>query len=664
MAVREPTGQSPLIHTPHPWERVALGAIIVGLFTAAGSVRLREFWGDGATYVSMAWSLAEDADLRYEVKDLLRVRREFPSGPEGIFLKRASGGLAWDPAEGFPWMRLRRVPADAPRVYFAKPYAYPVAAAPLVAVFGIRGLLFTNALFFSMALLLGYAELRRHGAYALPLVIVLFLGTVAPLYLFWPTPEVFNLGVVTAGLVTWRRGRPLLSAVLLGLATYSKPYNLWLAIPLGLAPLLGWWDAEKGTGQPSRFWRRLLESLRRGAVLAGTTLALFGLNAAITGEWNYQGGAERKTFYGAFPGERRADGTEVTFGNSGIWMTVKKLGPKVEGMDATRTEQGAEPPRSAAELRMSFLYNLVYFWIGRFGGAGPYFPAGFLALLAFVLIGPRGRTGWLALFSLVVSAIFYITMIPDNWYGGSGTVGNRYFLNLLPLTLLLVPRGRELAITLGGLALTALFGGSVLLSPIHHSLYPGHHALRQPFQLLPAELTMLNDLSIFSERWRWKRPIGDTEGDAHRRWPADPKAYYLYFPDDGTFGREEALGGTGFWLRGGAHAEVFLRALEPVRRMTFQVTGGPLGDRIRLRVGSREERLEIAPDATREAVLEAGRPFVYKDSFVYVLRLSSTRGGPTRDPSGRERNVGGFVRIALDVAPRRPVKPQSDQGGR
>ena len=49
-----------------------------GLAVAVWRVRLPQFWGDGATYHAMAWSLAEDGDLRYEARDLLRVRREMP----------------------------------------------------------------------------------------------------------------------------------------------------------------------------------------------------------------------------------------------------------------------------------------------------------------------------------------------------------------------------------------------------------------------------------------------------------------------------------------------------------------------------------------------------------------------------------------------------------
>src|SRR5438477_9710435 len=93
-----------------------LAAIVAVLLGAVCLVRLPGFWGDGATYYTMAWSLAEDGDLRYEARDVARVRREHPEGPQGLFLKRASGGLRRDAA--FPWVR--RVAADEPWVYFAK----------------------------------------------------------------------------------------------------------------------------------------------------------------------------------------------------------------------------------------------------------------------------------------------------------------------------------------------------------------------------------------------------------------------------------------------------------------------------------------------------------------------------------------------------------------
>jgi hypothetical protein len=470
-------------------------------------------------------------------------------------------------------------------------------------------------------------------------VLVLFLATVTPLYLLWPAPEVFNVGVIVAGLALWRRGRPLTAAVLLGIAVYSKPYNLWLAIPLGVAPLLGWSEREDRPA-PEGFARRLLESTRRGLVLALTTVGMFALNAAVTGEVNYQGG-ERKTFYGDFPFERKGT-RDVTFGNSGIWMSTNQAGPSVEGQADAASGLGAEPPRSGRELRASFLRSLWTFWIGRFGGAAPYFLPFCVALVAFLWPSTRDRFGWLAVAALGVSYLFYLKMIPDNWYGGSGTIGNRYFLNLLPLALFLVPRGREAWVVAGGLA-GLVFTGPLLAAPLTHSLKPGHHALAATFRALPAELEMLNDLAVFAERWRWKKPYGDTEGDPHKHWPADPKSYYLYFPDDGTYGRESLGDQQGFWLRGGASAEVFLRALEPVRSMRVQVTGGPAGDAVSVR----GQDVTVGPAETGEVTLVPGAPFVYKDSFVYVIRLRSRRAAP--EPGGTGRTLGSFVRIDLDV---------------
>jgi hypothetical protein len=181
-----------------------------------------------------------------------------------------------------------------------------------------------------------------------------------------------------------------------------------------------------------------------------------------------------------------------------------------------------------------------------------------------------------------------------------------------------------------------------------NSLDPGDHATRQPFGFFPAELTMLNDLSVFGEPWRKKVPVGDPWGKPGR--PGDPSAYFLYFPDNGTFGREEREGQAGFWLKGGSSAEVFLRAVEPVRRMTFFATGGPAGDDVTLHVGGRSVPVSLRPSETRNVVFEPALGFPYKDMFVYVLRLSSTRGAA--DPERPDRVLGTFVSVSLEVEKR------------
>ena len=635
------------------WARVALllgaaalavPALVVDLPRLTGG----RFWGDGATFYGMALSLAEDGDVRYEARDVLRIRREYAFGPQGLFLKRASGGLAIDRARGFPW--LRRVAPDEPRLYYAKAWVYPLVAWPLVALFRTNGLLLTNVAFMGLTLWLGYGELRRRltPLRALVLTLVLFLGTVTPLYLVWLTPEIFTLGIVTAGLVAWSRGRPALSAVLLGIATYAKPTNLLLALPLGLEPLLAALRSAEGSSRMQAFARGLAESVRRGAVLAAVTAALFGLNAALTGEMNYQGG-ERKTFDRKYPLEDHG----LAFDNTGFWMTTEHLGPLVEGEDEALQTERTDPVRAAAELRGSFIHNLAYFWVGRFGGALAYFFPVVMAIILFLALGPRDPRGWLALAALLASYVFYIWLIPANWYGGGGAVGNRYFINLVPLALFFAPSRREWVVAGGGLLAAGVFLFPALVSPVQHSLNPGRHATYAPFLRLPLELTELNDLSIFTEPWRKKRPFGDTEGNRREGRAADPNAYYLYFPDDGTWGKEVAFGGEGFWLRGGQRAEVILRALEPVRRMTVRVTGGPAGDEVSLRVGSRSEKWVLRPGETQERVIEPAPGFDYYGTALYVLNFRSTRGQTSPEASvGEPRKLGTFVQLSLEAEPR------------
>jgi hypothetical protein len=408
-----------------------------------------------------------------------------------------------------------------------------------------------------------------------------------------------------------------------------------MAVPLGLDPLL----PRPGQGVVSRGVAGIAEALRRGAVLALTALAFYGLTALPTGEKNYQGG-ERKTFYGRYPFDEQG----TTFDSAGVWMTTDHVGPLVEGRDEDKLSAKTGPLRDPAEVSESFAWNLLYFWIGRFGGVVGYFGPAVVALFAFLLLGPRSRAGWMALAAFVLSWLAYLWIIPDNWYGGGGTVGNRYFLNLLPAFLLLVPKGRERLVAAAGVPIGLVFVAPILASPVHHSLHPGDHATRAPYTLLPAELTMLNDLSAFVEPWRKKRPfgfVGDPGGPRH----ADPDAYALYFMDDGTWGKETFAGREGFWLRGGERAEVVLRAFDiaPVEKVVARLVGGPMGDVVDFRLGLQSARAAVGPGEVKELVLDSGRGVRYYDTFLQVLRFRSRRGAPLL----QGRSVGAFVEIRL-----------------
>ena len=83
----------------------AVGLVLTGFSLSIDYPRAAgAFWSDGATYYTMAHSLAFDGDLRFAREDVERVFREFRNGPSGIFLKKGRE-LDLDPDDGSPLSR-------------------------------------------------------------------------------------------------------------------------------------------------------------------------------------------------------------------------------------------------------------------------------------------------------------------------------------------------------------------------------------------------------------------------------------------------------------------------------------------------------------------------------------------------------------------------------
>ena len=144
---------------------------------------------------------------------------------------------------------------DAGRLYFGKSFIYPLIAAPFVLAFGTNGFLVLHALLLSLVILSGYLFLhaRMQATLAVLLATAFVMATVVPVYFVWITPELFNFSLIVLAYTCWlfkevadsstvpRGARWLLSpstdigaAVLLGMATFSKPSNLLLFIPIAL----------------------------------------------------------------------------------------------------------------------------------------------------------------------------------------------------------------------------------------------------------------------------------------------------------------------------------------------------------------------------------------------------------------------------------------------
>jgi hypothetical protein len=611
----------------------------LGVFLLAWAVTVdfpavtRGFFSDGATYYTLAHSLASDFDFEYRREDLVRVWREFPSGPEGIFLKRGRDLQGLGTSGAFPFVQLNSVPdADSQRLYFGKSFIFPLFAAPFVALFGTNGFLVLHALLMTVCFGCAYAFVaaRSSPIAALVFAVAFLFASVAPVYMVWLTPDFFNLAVVLIAYFFWAYkevrdpqtgdGRwPMLTtstsdiaaAVLLGIATFSKPTHLLLFGPIFALFVLR---------------RQWLRGAATSAVFVGVTAALFAWNLAISGEWNYQGGEDRSTFYSADldgPGPRLggfAFQTDThTFDNTGTPRETNRV--------------PVEVLTSGDAVFTVFRHNLAYFFFGRHTGFVPYFFPGVMAAALF-LWRPRTRPvwQWLTLLAGLGSAVFLLLYMPFTYSGGGGPVGNRYFLGVYPVFLFVLPPLTNVASGLLSAGVGALFTVQLLLNPFTASIRPYEHTKRGPYRILPVELSLLNDLPVnVGPPSRFKRPVGGTPPVA------------AYFLDDNTYSLEPD---GWFWVRGHARADMLLRSpahpeasqeeevVRPLRmsRLEVALETGAEANRVTLRSGADTQTIDIPARERRTVVLAMGAGLPYKPfpdlptNYVYRLSIESSSG--------------------------------------
>jgi hypothetical protein len=617
------------------------------------------FFSDGSTYYSLAYSLAEDGDFAFAREDLVRVWREYPSGPEGIFLKRGRDVHGVSVSASLPFIHIATSPdPDTTRLYYAKSFIFPLAAAPFVRVFGTNGFLVLHALLMTACFWCAYTFLvaRSSPLAALVFAAAFLFASVAPVYMAWLTPDFFNLTLVLIAYFFWcfkevapepvtARGRwtagvrsDLIAAVLLGVATFSKPTHAMLMGPL-LALLV--------------LRRQWLRSLLIGGAFAVVAVGLFLMNLAIAGEANYQGGEDRSTFYSFDP-----DGQGPRLG--GFPFQTEGHTFEATGMARETNRVPVEVLTSRDAVLTVFRHNLWYFVSGRHTGFVPYFFPGALALVLF-LARPRQRPlwQWLTLVGGVGSAMVLILYMPFTYSGGGGPVGNRYFLGHYPLFLFLAPALSRPTAGLVALAGGALFTAQLVFNPFYVSLRPGEHTQRGLFRAFPVELTLLNDLPVNLSPSRSKQALG-----------GDPPLT-AYFLDDRAYNRErwdpQSPSLDAFWVRGESRTEVMLRA--PVARedgpggavdrslrlsrLTVELQTGAVPNRVIVSTGVATQVVEIPAHDRRaiEIAMDDGIPYKafpeLPTNYVYLVSIASETGFiPMFEEGGRDsRFLGVFVRL-------------------
>lgn len=605
------------------------------------------FYGDAATYYSLAHSLAKDFDFEYRQEDVTRVWREFPSGPEGIFLKRGRDVQGLSFTASIPFVRIDGpFDWDTNRLYYAKSFVYPLVAAPFVWLFGTNGFLVFHALLMMLCFLCAYAFLaaRSRPIPALLFAAAFLMVSVAPIYMVWITPDFFNLAFVlfayffwcykevvaestTACLGLWRSTwlmgtrSDLVAAVLLGITTFSKPTLVPLVAPMLILFLL------------RRQWKR---GVIVGSVFAAVVVALFAWNVSITGEWNYQGG-ERKTFYGIYGGFPFMN-ERATFDTVGEERATDRV------------------PIEVLTTRDAFIdvfrRNLVYFFFGRHHGFVPYFFPGAVTIVWFLLArGERRPWQWLTLAGGLGSALFLLLYMPFTYSGGGGPVGNRYYLAVYPVFLFLAPPLATATSSIVAAGVGGLFTANLVLNPFYVSVHPAEHPKKAPYRWLPAELTLVNDLPVNVTPSKSRQPLG-----------GEPPIM-AYFLDDNAYAREKDA----FWVRGESRTELMLRApivmeqregqevARPLRvpRLELHLETGPVANRVTIDTGTEVQMVEIPASDRRSVVVRMPEGLPYRrdpwvpTNYIYLISIKSDAGFvPMFQGGGRDaRFLGVFVRL-------------------
>jgi len=472
------------------------------LFINIQTLQKNFLFADEAIYFSMTQSLAQDGDIEYTKKDLIRYYKAFNAGPLGIFLKKGKNS----------------------KIYYAKSFAYSLFAAPFVKLFGCNGFFVFHSLILLLILLMGfyYYSQSKSSGFSLLLILTFLFASITAVYFLWMTPDFFNLFLAFCVLFLWLYKR----------LPHHHKNEKKPASKLETLLLSDWSD----------YLACLIAAIAvfsKPPVVSGI---FWGANQAVTGDWNYQGG-ERKTFYGegGYPLEKE----HLTFDTArGGLMTSEGYAQK-----------HLYPPKV-------FIYNFFYYFFGRFSGITWYFFPAVLALFLF-FIRKKQLYQWFILAALAGEILIFIILMPDNYAGGGGALGNRYFLSIYPLFFFLPGLKRNCKEIYISWVIASIFISQILISPLQHSHYPATHAKKFPFNRLPVELTLVNNFPT-------------NTNPAARRQEVGEKYTWLYFLDDNFLPRTSSkLEKTGFWTRGTHKAEMILKTYYPIKEITFHILNNP-----------------------------------------------------------------------------------------
>ncbi len=435
----------------------------------------------------MASSLVHDGDLIFDEGDLQRLEERQVGPTPAVILQSTERGIT-----------------------YSKPILYPLMAAPLFSLFGEAGMLATNGVLLGLALLLAWLYLRRLGSAAHSFWTLATVGVLQrPAALSRMEDERPRPGRDGSGRPEPRpQGAADCRRRSSSKRTGIDPYCLRPSEASCLGAAVSMRFSTAALAAAPVLIAVLYRRYRHSMVVAALTLAAFALVSGAT--QHFLGTANpykavRSSFNARTGYPAGVEGDEATerFSTSPATQSASWL-PRFE------------PRRSA--------YSLVYFFLGRHTGLLAYFPVA-LVLLFQAARRPNGVVLPLLAAAGVVAA-FYLLWMPENYFGGSTFLGNRYFLVTLPAILLALrqlPSPRLLAVAwilALGFWSSGLYSVSLTRDLGSSSQSHAHAGL---FRLLPFESTAKNIDGIESRYWRrdFVRFVDPFAGHRHSELPPE-----------------------------------------------------------------------------------------------------------------------------------------------
>jgi hypothetical protein len=425
----------------NPLYIAAEAVLLIGFFAAlimmgiSFDLNSNSVLGDEASHTLQALSLANDFDLKFDASDGEYWKNlGWSDKPYGLFYQKYSGGYA-----------------------FAKPYGYSLFTAVFVFLFGKNGFGVSNILIFFLLNLFIFMAVKSKYARleSLLLTIAFSFFSYVYLYVFFIHSDLF-LAMLFA------------LFVLLVIKLLNK-FNWWLFGALAL--LTAFLVSEKVV-----FVLVLLPIL--SYVLYRYKSFRLGFIFLIIFSAGYLVFIMPYLHYSDYQAWNPYSGNRYYSGNSKFFFLFSEAEDVPDRVFQVSSGKYFEV-KNIANSFLDFskikkqIASLYYYFFGAYTGLLAFIP---LAIIAFVLsilnldLKRCFNIHTMTLSALFLYILFYIVFFYDNYYGGGQSIGNRYFLQISPIIILIfwgmdLSRRKIRRTFFISLVLSTLF-----LSP--HHLYP------------------------------------------------------------------------------------------------------------------------------------------------------------------------------------------------